>query len=248
MKANKFIMFFIAMAMIFVVAQSTTLNAITYTTNGKTLDTTGDDEEDVEVYYNPGWVTNTLDERGVWVGNDDFDDLTKNLRIVAQVIVPEGEELPMTSNALRKSVQRLFGEEVFNTEVGFSPKNMLPFLHASLVIVPSGVTYIMTCTVRLVEDVTIKRDSWAQDFTWQAITWEKEKLFISRRGRIEKDVNTALASIIDDFTQQYISDIAMRKEIDDEDAAIESEVEKEQRLLEEQIKEFREDIEQYIEH
>ena len=204
------------------------MEAAKFILQGRVVETKADDEKDIEVYYNPGWVTNTLDERGIWIGNGDLDGILKNLRVVAQVVYPQGARLEVSAGDIRSRVVGIMDqleEGLFIMDKGYAnDENILPFLHVSLVILPAGDVYAITCTTRLLEDVDLKRDSWAKDFTWQAITWEKEKLFVSREEQIGFDIQNALTIMLEDFVDQYLSDKKTREEITDEEKSILKEI------------------------
>ena len=223
-----------------------TLFSAQFYSGGQVTDTAGDDEFDIGVYNSPGWVTNNIKEGGAWSGNDDLDGLTRNLRIVGQVVYPEGAGFELSGKDLRNFARKVFDRDLFagtfNTEVKYS-EDFLPYLHISAAVLPSGVIYAVKASVRLMENLKLTRDSWAKDFQWQGATWEREKLLFSRRGQVNSDIEVAIKDMIEDFIKQYLSDMATRKEIDDEYEEIEKEVEEEYSAIKKELKNRSQELE-----
>ena len=82
--------------------------------------------------------------------------------------------------------------------------------------------------MKLLEAVHLTRDSWAKEFPWQAVTWEKTALLVLKK----RDVQTQVESLVSDFTQEFIrqrlSDEATRADIDKETQDIRSEIQREE--------------------
>ena len=93
------------------------LHSKEFVINDKIISTTGDDAEEVEIYNNPGWVTDTLREEGLWTGNDDLDGLSKKkpLAEAAMAAVEQWRFEPYIENGVaveKRSAVRL----AFNLE------------------------------------------------------------------------------------------------------------------------------------
>ncbi len=211
------------------------LSAALLSQGGMTIDIMADDENrEAQIYHQPGWVTNELEEQGIWIGNEDLDNLSKRIRVVSELVYPNGAAVPVQASSLRRAVSRTLGDD-FQTD-HTTNRGVLPFLHISTIILPSGTQFFVTCSLRLVEEVSLKRKTWANDFTWQAITWKKEKIFFSRKGRLESDLYNNLTTMTKQFTRQFLIDKKARRELDAELNIIEEEVNQQyediQRVLE----------------
>ncbi|MGM0439749.1 MAG: hypothetical protein ACQEP8_01375 [Chlamydiota bacterium] len=217
---------------------SVQLFGATLNSNNHTIQTIGDEENnEIQIYYKPGWVTNTLYKDGIWTGNEDLDGLTNSLRVVAQVTSPKGAYAGISANQVRSAMQATLEDKGFVEEIPLNPDDILPFLHASVVIMPSGLTYAVNCSLRLVEEVTLKRDSWAKDFTWQAITWQDEKLLLTRRDRVDDDIIRVVSAMVDDFRKQFQTDKKMGGSLEKEVEQIRQEIEKDYQRMEEAVEE-----------
>ncbi len=213
---------------------------------GQIIDTTADNEFDIEVYPSPGWVTDTLDEGGVWMGNDDLDALKKYLRVVGQIVFPEGSGVGLIGKDIRRMVQKVFEDEIYQGTFLTDRKykgEVLPFLHVSVAVLPSGLAYAIHCSMRLIEEIQIKRASWTREFRWQAATWSREKLFFSRRGQVTGDIQKAMSALTVEFINQFLTDSALRKEVDAEYAQIQREVDAEYLAIKKELEYRSEELE-----
>ncbi len=237
--------FFIALCLMVLLVSH--LFSARYYSEGQIIDSSADGEFDIEVYSSPGWVTDTIKEGGVWTGNEDLDQLAKNLRISGQIVHPEGSGLELTGKEIRRMAIRVFEQDLFkgtfDVDQKYNGKNVLPFLHVSVAVLPSGLAYAIHCSVRLIEEIDPVRATWTKDFPWQGITWEREKLLFSRRGQVPQDISKAITAMTKDFMKQYLEDIATRREIDAEYAEIEDEVEAEYLVIKQELEHRAEELE-----
>lgn len=187
-------------------------------------------DQAVEIYAQPGWVTNALREGGFWGGNEDLDALGKDLRIVIQMMTSDSIEL--SADAFLAQATQIFEAENFQLE----KENILPMLHISFFLIPHEGHFFLLARAKLLEEVELKRETWTKDFLWQAVTWEKEIVRFADRSSIEEEPVRMIGELCTAFVKRFLKDQKTREEIQKEVDAIEAELDEEYAALQKEIR------------
>jgi len=156
----------------------------------------------IKPYTQPGIVSY---KAGRWIGNDHLYNLSDNIHIVAQVLVPENFDLTVSGDLLRSRAEALLRKSGINP---YSPANdaeaVLPFLHILLIVYPVDGGFATSCSIRLFESVGLSRVKVEGGVAWQGITWEKQKLIIVGKDQLVDSINVTVDDILNDFVKRYL--------------------------------------------
>jgi hypothetical protein len=158
-------------------------------------------EERVEIYTEPG-ITGMRD--GKWVGSDNLFNLSQDLGLAIDIIIPEGKTIPITKEEVKESLVTLFDKSKINLKSTFSSREAAtPFLNLMLMVYPVPQGYVAFVGCRLFEEATLKRAELAPGITWQVITWQRETLIVSNPEELKSIVEKTIKELSQEFIDRF---------------------------------------------
>lgn len=151
-----------------------------------------------QVYTHPGIVVN---QGGRWVGSDHLLNLSRNVRIVSEILKPADATLPFNEASLDKTLQEKFSKHGF--DINGQANSAAPFFNLLIVVYPIEQGYVSLVDGRLMEGIDPKRVKLDPDTSFQAITWEKKTLLVSPKDEFEATINKSIDDIINTFFERY---------------------------------------------
>lgn len=153
---------------------------------------------ELQVYTHPGIVVN---QGGRWVGSDHLLNLSRNVRIVSEILKPADTTLPFNEGAIDKKLQDSFVKH------GFDPSGVsgsaAPFFNLLIVVYPIEQGYVALVDGRLMEAIDPKRVKLDPDTQFQAITWEKKTLLVAPKDEFESTIEKSIEDITNTFFERY---------------------------------------------
>ena len=156
----------------------------------------------IQPYTHPGIVSY---KAGRWIGNDHLFNLSEEISVVVETILPTNYTPKVTGVSIREKVEGLLrkaGIDPFSPTDGV--EEVLPFMHVLLLVYPVEGGYITSIGVRLFEAINLPRVQLEGDVVWQAITWEKQKLLNTPIEKHAEQVDAALDSIVGEFVKRFL--------------------------------------------
>ncbi|SCA62912.1 Uncharacterized protein SCG7086_AF_00220 [Chlamydiales bacterium SCGC AG-110-P3] len=156
----------------------------------------------IQPYTHPGIVSY---KAGRWIGNDHLFNLSNEISVIVETILPLNYTEGATADSIRKRVEshlRNAGIDPFSSSDGVA--EVLPFIHVLILVYPIDDAYISSVSIRLLESVDLPRVQIEQGVVWQAVTWEKQKLLRTPTGQHVQQVDAAIDSIIGEFVKRFL--------------------------------------------
>ncbi len=160
-------------------------------------------------YFHPGILVNT---GGEWQGSDHLLNLSDHIGVYVTLIKPEGERLSVEESQLKNEAERIF------KEAGIAPfslvsgeKPALPAFHIEIFVYPIERGYVAYCGGRLFESVILDRFKMDANMSFQAITWEKELLFVAPQEQFAEQLVEKISEIASTFGQRYAAYEAIKR-------------------------------------
>lgn len=151
-------------------------------------------------YTHPGLVA--VGESG-WEGSDNIYNISKNIGINVELVVPDENTFPVKEDAIRNRMRAVF------QSAGITPdakdaldKPPLPFLNIVIIAENINKGFAIYCSGSLFEDVDVKR-AHIEKGAWQAITWDRQHLIVASTEETTYYVNKCIDDILFSFVQLY---------------------------------------------
>jgi hypothetical protein len=169
------------------------------------------------IYFHPGILILKNDK---WNGGDYLYNLPNQMGVYVSVLEPEATTSLMDQKTILTKVIDQF------IRGGIKPSNSiikdnsppLPFFQLQIMAYPSGTGYAVCCKGALFEEVQLKRINLDINATYQAITWQRESLFIASKStfnsQLEKNITETVQSFIERF--QFYYDLKSKSETNGE--------------------------------
>ncbi len=165
--------------------------------------TAGPEQQVGAIYTSPGIATI---QGGDWVGAEHLYGLSTDIRLVVEIVHPQGMTAPITKEWILEKVQPILIGGGVQPRSGLSPNQTpLPFLHFLVMINPIEKGYVAYCAARLFESVQVDRPNLKVDVTWQAITWEKQELMVFASEQLEIELAKAVEASATSFANKFKS-------------------------------------------
>lgn len=152
-------------------------------------------------YLSPGIIVN----RGAsWAGGDNLLNISKNIPIHLELVLPVGKKSPIEEATIKKHVADIFAKAgISNQAQAFTNKPPLPYFHVLIMVQNIEKGYAAYVGGRLFEEVTVPRVVLPDNTFFQAITWEKQDLVVASPEEIANQVLTTLDEIAQNFADRY---------------------------------------------
>lgn len=156
----------------------------------------------VEAYYpNPGIVVN---REGKWVGSDHLFNLSNEMDVVAEVVAPEGHDLPVTEEELRQyALSTLNRANLAITPSEGTGGLHYPFFHLLVMITPTKSGYAVYCEGRVFEKVKLDRVNLRNQGIMQGITWESQNLIFTGKEEFREELFAGVNEILSTFAERF---------------------------------------------
>jgi hypothetical protein len=152
------------------------------------------------IFFQPG----ILQLRGEgFVGVDHLFNVPGNIPVVIEIQKPAKLTFSITQEKLQTLIEAIFEREGINPAVKPSSGPALPFFQLLIMVLPAGEGYSAFCSGRLFEKVELERVALPQGVYFQAITWEFQNLVFASKSDYERQVDEAVAEIIQQFLSRY---------------------------------------------
>ncbi|CUI16846.1 conserved putative secreted protein [Candidatus Protochlamydia naegleriophila] len=152
-------------------------------------------------YLHPGVI---VFRNNTWEGGDHLLNLTNNIGIYVTIVKPEGDQLDVTEDQLKKLVEEIFRSVNINP-VTLAPAGQppLPAFQIQVLAYPIDKGYVAACEGRLFESVTLQRFILDPAMAFQAITWEKKSLQVGPTTKIAEQIQSSVAEIAQSFAERF---------------------------------------------
>lgn len=147
----------------------------------------------------PGIIASS--QGGSWEGAEHLYNITNNIGIYVEVISTKDMRAPPDQKRIKDTITSLFEKVKINPSSESSPP--FPFFHMLVMIAPVENGYAIFCEGRLFESVTLQRFALARESFFQAITWEKQALFIAPSNELDLYIEKGVREITDLFVEKY---------------------------------------------
>lgn len=150
------------------------------------------------VYTSPGTA---MWQGADWVGNDNLNNLSKNLGIYTEVIQSSHANVSINEEEIKEKISAIIksgGVESPSREI-----NPLPFLHVLIMLQPIEKGFAAYCALRLFEQVDNRRVHFKPGIFWQTITWEKQELILSPPDALQSQLLKTFREMAKSFADQY---------------------------------------------
>jgi len=138
-----------------------------------------------------------------FVGVDHLFNVGSNIPVDVELVKSDSVMISITSEKIQAMVEKIFNSEGINPSVKPSTGPALPFFHILVMIIPSGDGHSAFCAGRLFEKVNLDRVTLPVEVYFQAITWEYQNLIYASKEDSEKQIESAIADIIQQFLSRY---------------------------------------------
>lgn len=165
------------------------------------------------VYFHPGML---LSPRGggIWEGGDHLLNLSNTIGVFVEIIKPQDDKLNITENQIQKIVDGIFNQGGITPETRAAPdRPPLPFFHIQILCYPVSRGYVVCCSGRLFESVDIRRVVLDPDMAFQAITWEKQTLFVAPTEGVIQEIEKNVVNIAQSFVERFQSYEQRRRDL-----------------------------------
>lgn len=148
-------------------------------------------------YTHPGVV---LFNDGEWQGSDNIYNISNNISIGVELIVPDEAAFPLRAETIKNRLKSAF-QSAGITPVAVMSGNKPPLPFFNVVILAQSINkgYAIYCAANLLEEVDVKRVRLEQG-VWQAITWDRQHLIITSNEEASFHVNKC----IDDIAMAFV--------------------------------------------
>lgn len=152
-------------------------------------------------YLSPGIIVN----RGAsWAGGDNLLNVSKNIPIHLELVLPVGKKSPIEEATIKKHVADIFAKAGISNQIqAFTNKPPLPYFHVLIMVQNIEKGYAAYVGGRLFEEVTVPRVVLPDNTFFQAITWEKQDLVVASPEEIANQVLSTLDEIAQNFADRY---------------------------------------------
>lgn len=152
-------------------------------------------------YLSPGVLT----YRGAsWAGGDNLLNVSKNIAIHIELVVPVGKQSPISEAAIKKRVADIFAKAGISDQIqAYTNKPPLPFFHVLIMVQNIDKGYAAYIGGRLFEQVEVPRVVLPDTTFFQAITWEKQELVVASPEDISNQVLATIDEIAQNFAERY---------------------------------------------
>lgn len=155
------------------------------------------------IFTSPGIATI---KGGEWVGTEHLYNLSPNLGIEIDLIMPVGQNIPITEASVKEVLLSALKKGHITERVPLMlDKTPLPLFHLLLIIQPIEKGYVAYCQGSLLEGAQMKRVQLKSDITWQTISWERQELVVFPSEQIKTQVDQTVQNIAAAFVERYTS-------------------------------------------
>ncbi len=152
-------------------------------------------------YLHPGVI---VFRNNAWEGGDHLLNLTNNIGIYVTIVKPEGDQLDVTEDQLKKLVEEIFkGVNINPVTLAAAGQPPLPAFQIQVLAYPIDKGYVAACEGRLFESVTLQRFILDPAMAFQAITWEKKSLQVGPTSKIAEQIQNSVAEIAQSFAERF---------------------------------------------
>lgn len=153
------------------------------------------------IYMHPGMITY---RDGKWIGGDHLFNVSKNIPIAIELILPQNAEVGFNEESIRAQVVEIFKKIDITSNFEFTAeKPPLPFFHLLIMVQPIEKGFVACCDGRLFEDVHLDRVVLDSRTAIQGITWEKQSLLVFPEKLIDDQIKTTVDDIATTFTTRF---------------------------------------------
>lgn len=157
----------------------------------------------VPAYFHPGMLVAPRGGGG-WQGGDQLFNLTNSIGVFVEIIKPENENLTISNQEIQHLIEGIFNQGGINPQtLASTDQPPLPFFHFQILCYPIHKGYTVYCSGRLFESVELKRLRLDSNMTFQAITWEKQTLFVVPNEGLRQEVEKNAADIAQSFVERF---------------------------------------------
>jgi hypothetical protein len=152
------------------------------------------------VFFQPG----ILSLRGEgFVGVDHLYNVSGNIPVVVEIEKSANVAVSFSEEKIQQLIEQIFEREGINPIVKPSAGPALPFFQVLIMVIPAGEGFSAFCSGRLFEKVELERVALPQGVYFQAITWEFQNLVFASKEDSEKQIDAAVAEIVQQFLSRY---------------------------------------------
>lgn len=152
------------------------------------------------IHTSPGTVTI---QHGEWAGSENLFNLSPTLGVIVEVVSPGGKVL--NELAINKKVEEDLKAAKITVHGMPNDRSPLPFLHILIMMEKIDKGYAVYASLRLFEEVQLKRVFLPPDIVWQAITWERQELISTPPELLQDQVMGLINSFLKEFTDKFKS-------------------------------------------
>lgn len=152
-------------------------------------------------YLSPGVIVNRVTS---WQGGDNLLNLSKNIPVRVELVLPIGKKSPIEEAVIKKHVVDIFAKAGISDKVqAYADKPPLPFFHVLVMAQQIDKGYAVYVAGRLFEQVDVSRVVLNNEAFFQAVTWEKQELIVASPEEIANQVLLVLDEIATNFADRY---------------------------------------------
>lgn len=152
-------------------------------------------------YLSPGVIVNRV---ASWQGGDNLLNVSKNIPVHVELVLPVGKKSPIEEAVLKKHVVDIFAKAGISDQAqAYADKPPLPFFHVLIMAQQIDKGYAIYVAGRLFEQVDVPRVVLNNEAFFQAVTWEKQELVVASPEQISNQVLTVLDEIATNFADRY---------------------------------------------
>lgn len=140
---------------------------------------------------------------GGFIGMDHLYNVSDNIPVIVEIAKPDNMNLQISREKIQAIVEKAFESEGIVPMVKPSTGPALPYFQLLVMVIPAGEGVSAFSSGRLFEKVELERVALPPNVYFQAITWEYQNLIFSSKEDSEKELDAAIAEIVDRFLSRY---------------------------------------------
>ncbi|MBA3721655.1 MAG: hypothetical protein H0W88_04565 [Parachlamydiaceae bacterium] len=152
-------------------------------------------------YFHPGAL---VYNGGRWEGNDNLLNLSSNIGVYVEILKSPQDPIQISQEQLQQEVIEIFNKSNIHPAamvIGNHPA--LPVFQIKLFVYPLEKGYAAYCEGRLFESVNPIRFNLDQGMAFQAITWQRQSLFIEPKDKIVAVIQQQVGRMAQGFADLF---------------------------------------------